>query len=298
MLRTIITDTVVWLYRRGLSLHGRTLTVGWAKPKDKVGDGSMGVGSGSGGGGGESSDRGEHELVLIPPSEDAKVLFVGGLVNYRSLIVQPTATISSSSSSVSSSGSSGSGEEEDSGVNISPLQQDLLELMPGLVSIHKSANKTYAFVEFDSYQSAMAVMTRSLQQPPLVLNNGSPIMVGWSKENNLIDASNALSSFLLTEPPSDDSKVLFIGAIPNNISEQDIHALFTTSSSSSSTVAPPLPPPQSSTSSSSCVVSIRRPEGRDYAFVEFISAEAAREVMVRNRSSPLLINDAPVLIGE
>ena len=282
--------------------------MGWAKPKGKAGDGSMGVGSGSGGGdhygGGESSDRGEHELLLIPPSEDAKVLFVGGLVNYRSLIVQPTATISSSSSSVSSSSSSGSGEEEDSGVNMSPLQQDLLELMPGLVSIHKSANKTYAFVEFDSYQSAMAVMTRSLQQPPLVLNNGSPIMVGWSKENNLIDASNALSSFLLTEPPSDDSKVLFIGAIPNNISEQDIHALFTTSSSSSSTVAPPQSSsstvtPQSSSSSSSCVVSIRRPEGRDYAFVEFISAEAAREVMVRNRSSrPLLINDAPVLIGE
>ena len=178
--------------------------------------------------------------------------------------------------------------------------------MPGLVSMHKSANKSYAFVEFDCYQSAMAVITRSLQQPPLVLNNGSPIMVGWSKENNLVDASNALASFLLTEPPSDDSKVLFIGAIPSSISEQDISALFTTTSS---IAAPPLPPSSTpsqsssssstlSSSSSSCVVSIRRPEGRDYAFVEFITAEAARKAMARNRSNPFLINDAPVLIGE
>ena len=286
--------------RRGLSLHGRTLTVGWAKPKDKAGDGSMvyGSGGGGGGGGGGESDRGEHELLLIPPSEDAKVLFVGGLVNYRSLIVQPTTIISSSSSS---SRSNDGGEEENSGVNISPLQLELLELMPGLVSMHKSANKSYAFVEFDCYQSAMAVMTRSLQQPPLVLNNGSPIMVGWSKENNLVDASNALASFLLTEPPSDDSKVLFIGAIPSNISEQDISALFNTTTSSIAAPSSTLSQSSSSSlssSSSSCVVSIRRPEGRDYAFVEFINAEAARKAMARNRSSPLLINDAPVLIGE
>jgi len=235
---------------------------------------------------------------LIPPSEDAKVLFVGGLVNYRSLIVQPTTIISSSSSS---SRSNDGGEEENSGVNISPLQLELLELMPGLVSMHKSANKSYAFVEFDCYQSAMAVMTRSLQQPPLVLNNGSPIMVGWSKENNLVDASNALASFLLTEPPSDDSKVLFIGAIPSNISEQDISALFNTTTSSIAAPSSTLSQSSSSSlssSSSSCVVSIRRPEGRDYAFVEFINAEAARKAMARNRSSPLLINDAPVLIGE
>ena len=148
--------------RRGLVVQGRTLTVGWANEKKTDGaatGGGSGGGSGAAAAGGGGDDAAaEREKQLIPPSEDAKTLFIGGLLHF-----DPSAEVT----------------EDPSG---SPLHSALAKIFPGMVSVNRPLNKSYAFVEFSDYASAMAAVTASIHEPRSQLLQGRTLLsIGWAK---------------------------------------------------------------------------------------------------------------------
>jgi RNA recognition motif-containing protein len=240
--------------RMGFSVNGRTLTVGWANVKVK--EERVGPGGGGGMGGGmvklERQERQERQLV--PPSEDAKVLFVGGLL----------------------------GPEGDD-ANL----QSMTSLLPGLVTFHKVDKKAFGFAEFQDYAAAMAVVTRSIGQP--LLFRGLPLSIGWANQGEKKEPGNGALTGAATwnvngngngssenygndrvmEPPSSAARVLFLGNVPADATEEDILKLFATDGSG--------------------LTSVKRPEGKPYAFLEFGVHAQAKEAM---RSSYSVVQEA------
>ncbi|KAJ1440810.1 CwfJ C-terminus 1-domain-containing protein-like protein [Ochromonadaceae sp. CCMP2298] len=237
--------------RMGFSVNGRTLMVGWGKGKETGGQrpaggggGGMGgsVGGSVGGGMGGGMDRQERERQLVPPSEDAKLLFVGGL----------------------------GADEEASLQSMSPL-------LPGLVSFRKVVGKAFGFAEFEDYAAAMAVVTRSIGQP--LLFRGLPLGIGWANQGERREPGNGTGTGTGTgtanihgngngngnsfgndrvmEPPSSAARVLFLGNLPADATEEDILQLFAQGG----------------------LTSVKRPEGKPYAFLEFAGHAQAREAM-------------------
>lgn len=113
--------------RRGLTLQGRKLTVGWAGPQE------------------DDLATLLRDRVIIPPTEDAKTLYLGNLP----------------------------AEPKD------VVLADIQALFPKAVDVQLVPGKPFAFVDFDSYQDAMDAMSGSLQELPRI--QGRQIVVGWSK---------------------------------------------------------------------------------------------------------------------
>lgn len=224
--------------RRGFVVHGRTLTVGWAKEKEPPAQAA----------GGEDGVGPNIERQLVPPSEDAKTLFIGGLGHFDATAVTDVPT------------------------DVSPIQAALSQVMPGVVSVEKAAGKSYAFVEFENYEAAMAVVTKSIHEPRSMVLQGAPLVIGWAKGD--IHTPDGKMRLML-EPPSSTSQVLFVGNVPAAAPEEALTALF-----------------------AGCqVLTVRRPEGRDYAFVEFATPEEAQKGMALAASTELLLLDCVLQVG-
>lgn len=222
--------------RRGTVVQGRTLTVGWAKEKESQPtseDGAFGA---------------NIERQLVPPSEDAKTLFIGGLGQFDANAVA------------------------DVPADVSPFQHALNQLLPGVVSVNKPTGKSYAFVDFESYDAAMAVVTKSINEPRAMVLQGAPLVIGWAK-GDVHTADGKLR--LMLEPPSSTSQVLFVGNLPADATEEAVSALFT-----------------------GCkVLTVKRPEGRDYAFVEFATPADAQKGMALSASTELSLSDCVLQVG-
>eukprot|EP00598_Pedospumella_elongata_P007747 CAMPEP_0184985492 /NCGR_PEP_ID=MMETSP1098-20130426/14143_1 /TAXON_ID=89044 /ORGANISM="Spumella elongata, Strain CCAP 955/1" /LENGTH=898 /DNA_ID=CAMNT_0027509581 /DNA_START=8 /DNA_END=2704 /DNA_ORIENTATION=- len=223
--------------RRGLSIQGRTLTVGWGKEREPQ-DRNQNAGAGD--------ENTVIERQLIPPSEDAKTLFVAGLGHF-----DPTAEVVEPSS------------------GLSAIHSALGKLFPGVVSVDQPKGKSYAFVEFESYEAAMAVVTQSINEPRVMVLQNTPLIIGWAKGDH---GTGPGADRLLLEPPSATSKVLFIGNLPASATDEQLTALF-----------------------AECgAISVKRPEGRDYAFLEFANTQEAQKAM---KLGELTLDEHVLLVG-
>ena len=250
-------NTVDTSARRGLNIQGRTLTVGWGKNREDHGSKS------------NESVENEGSVIerqLIPPSEDAKTLFIAGLSHFVSNNdTTKIDTIAEDNTTSTTTGTTSNSTVE------SPLYTALLPLCPGIVSVHQPPGKSYAFVEFDSYTAAMAVVTQSIQDPRSFTLQGSPLVIGWATA----PGGDTSKSRLLTAPPSQSSQVLFLGNLPIDITEEQIVGIF-----------------------KDCEISsIRRPEGREYAFIEFITPLQAQKAMKQSENNEIIINNHVLLLG-
>lgn len=213
--------------RNGLTVRGRQLTVGWATNTDKKGEGTQ-------------SDEAlfstlMRERVLVPPTEDSKTLYVGNL---------PHCDL----------------EQQHE------IKEELVKLFPKVANVLFPSNKTFAFLDFESYADAMEALSSTLTHQ--ISLKGRPIVVGWSRHGGAKAASHA-------HPPDPDCKVLFVGNLDGKVTDEDIRKLW----------------------SSVTVESIRRPAGRDYAFVEFSSPADAQQAMETICSEDVILNDQQLKFG-
>lgn len=198
----------------GLILHSRKLSVGWSSSQQER---PITV---------DASPKFDFEMAmkereLIPPNEDARILFVGNVPN------------------------------------IMDVEPKLKALFEGITSI--KCGKLFAFVEFYSYEQAMAVITKSINER--IVLDGNPLVIGWAKVPRL------------AQPHPIDCKVLFIGNIPKEATDKDVESI--------------------------CDgwISVRRPAGRDYAFIEFRSPEEAIEWSQKLISSNILLKGSLLQVG-
>lgn len=233
--------------RRGLMIQGRTLNIGWAKPRE----GERGQGQDRKGSGGQGAAQPEVELV--PPTEDAKVLFIGGLSTQDNVVAIDVTTSSHyGPGSGDGSISSGSSSSSSSGLDSITIESSITALLQSLVaditvtSVTKVNGKSYAFAEFDSHESAMRVITKSIQSATKLSDR--PLSIGWASVKHFSDRSSGQDRApLLMTAPSGGAKVLFVGNVPPATTDSVLMSVF----------------------SRFAVESIRKPEGKTFAFVEF-----------------------------
>eukprot|EP01038_Epipyxis_sp_PR26KG_P007785 gene7785-10575_t len=248
---------------RGISLPNSSygLNIGWAKAKDSNNQ-SLVV------------DHGMIERNLIPPSSDAKILFVGGLPSLYNNI------------SISSDDHNNSLLDSMDDNKSMKLKSTLLSLFEGSTKVVKVTNKSYAFVEFDSYDNAMSIMHKTLNNDGIGIPyaiDGKPLLIGWALPNS----SNGMNDKRILTPPSRDSKVLFIGGLSDNITNDDIMNIFTINNNNEVII------PKN-------IVSIQRPVGKDFAFIEFINHVEALNVMnfiSENYNFEMLLHEKKILFG-
>lgn len=211
--------------QKGLRYQQRTLNFGWSNKSNKQQTGNI-----------PSFDeetnfkqRNESRL-LVPPYEDAKTLYIGNVI-------------------------------------VSSIQdkEALLALFPGSKYVEAQPGKNFCFVEFETYTSAMEIITKSIHST--IQFKDKALIIGWSK------AKNAASA-ILTEAPTPQSKVLYFGNL-HNISTSDLDSFLQLFGQ----------------------VSIRKPDGKDYAFIDFPSNDVACEAMNKLIENDLIINGTKVKIG-
>ena len=128
-----------------------------------------------------------------------------------------------------------------------------------VVKVNRIPGKTFAFVEMDSYESAMRVVSRSIKENFKLL--GKVLTIGWAKgDPNLHDVVR--SRYM--PPPMSDSRVLFVGQLSSEADDDAVRELLAGQGVGRADI-----------------VAIRRPAGKDYAFVELSSAELAHTTMRR-----------------
>ena len=216
-----------------------------------------------------------------PPSRDAKVLFIGGL-------------------------SFATGVAANCGPPLVSILV-LAPLMPGLASVRLVPNKAFAFAEFGSHEEALAVV-EGARAAPLVMQGparedgttGYELTIGWAKTSpaSLLSAQEQLwqgqGSGVLLNPPSASSSTLFLSGLPESadgavVNDEAVLGLF---------AGLPQGPGGSIISSAS----LRRPEGKNFAFVQFASHSDAVLAMSLRTALPsggagLLLHGAPILLG-
>lgn len=90
--------------------------------------------------------KGRANIVLIPPTPDAKTLFVGGLT-------------------------------------IDTTDSDILGAFPGSSTVRKASGKPFAFVEFSSHEDASKVVTISTRKGYNI--RGRNLSIGWASNAQL-----------------------------------------------------------------------------------------------------------------
>jgi hypothetical protein len=133
----------------------------------------------------------QRNTLLTPPSADSKTLFLGGLFVPRP--GQPPINY---------------GEE---------FRHEFV----GVLSVRQPAGKPFAFVEFDSPESAMRVVEKSQESVVGLVVRGNPLTVGWaanptqrsSSSSSTVGVYGPSSSSASLAPPSTDCKTLFVGGL-------------------------------------------------------------------------------------
>lgn len=242
-----------------VSLQGRVLSIGWAASQS-INRAPAAVAST----GGIKAATAAVEEPIAPPSADAKTLFLGGLPFNRSVDGPPLVSIA-----------------------------DLAPLLEGVASLRVVPGKAFAFVEFESHEAALAAVKRfkdiplTLQGPAREVGDNQQsstayeVSVSWAKESTR-PAPTALpqSASLLSghpreppsrEPPSDSSSCLFVGGVPKTADEASILSVFRVYVGGEDGLSLP---------------TIRRPEGKAYAFIDFSSHALAVRALASAPEEP------------
>lgn len=302
----------------GMPFQGRTLTVGWATEKGKEqpltgsstvlsgfvrqGQGAVtggGNGNGNGAQSGESTDADvyqvvefAHEREIIPPTSDSKVLFIGGL---PLLAARPSSGTATSDEELDATAAAAkqseaievqlmallnkicSGEESTGDGDNSSLSDG----QQFVVKVNRVPGKTFAFVEMDGYDSAMKVISASIKANYRLF--GKAITIGWSKGEA---SAQSYEKPRHTLPPAPDCKVIYVGNLPSDASEESLEAWIQDAETVGQSQTRPVE-----------IVAIRRPEGKDFAFVEMKSPGQAQAVMRRLSSEERFLQGKKVTIG-
>lgn len=159
---------------------------------------------------------------------------------------------------------------------------DILVQLPGSVKLHRPEGKSFMFVEFASHLDALSVMNKSQKQNGYQLC-GRPVTIGWGKDKGPSESRNNHEEKLtmLLEPPSADSRVLFVGELPSVYLSEELK-VFIAESISASTMSPQ---PQGV----EVVRNIRTVLGKSFVFAEMSSHELARQVVQRSLSGAALV---------
>ena len=166
---------------------------------------------------------GAKSANLVPPSPEATLLFLGGLPALPNT--------------------------------------EFLSLFPGSTSMRRPEGKTFGFLDFSTHAAALKVVEESSKRAILV--SGRPITVGWAAASNDKSTKSAIppppplprtTALNITQPPSTDCRVLFLGNLPPDIGSTipGVPVIFT-----------------SITSVFVGVKAFRRVPNKRYAFVEF-----------------------------
>ncbi|RYG94360.1 hypothetical protein EON65_57605 [archaeon] len=143
-------------------------------------------------------------------------------------------------------------------------------MFEGIVSVQIVRN--YGFIEFENYNSAMKALSLSLSKQLYVArgagSKGRPIVVGWSKHSSGLSARAA-------HPPSADSQVLYVGNLAAAVTPQELEQIW----------------------SDVKVKELRRPEGRDYAFIQFSTPDDAMYAMQSIASRVVVLQERQVSFG-
>jgi hypothetical protein len=159
-----------------------------------------------------------YDRELVPPSDDAKVLFIGGLPVHDNVVAIDITTAShygpSSADETDTANSSDSNSDRGPITIESSLTALLESLVRGVqvISVTKVKGKSYAFAEFDSHLSAMALVTKSIKTS--VELGERPLTIGWASVKHFADTSHEEKAPLLLAPPSINAKVLFLRNVP------------------------------------------------------------------------------------
>lgn len=236
--------------RRGLNIRGRTLTVGWAaqsQPQQPLDPNSKRQR--------EDNNPSESEnIILIPPSESSQTLFVSNL----------------------------------------PMEEfndkELLDVLgPGAEAVTRiQSKKGFVFVECSSFAAAESILSSSLSAPnPSTeesasttragfLFKGNTLTLGWAKgkqQREDGDSNKRRKLGLCLQAPSTDAKTLFVGGVAAATADSDLENLFVGILHGSQL--------DKSSISQTPMLSIRRPDGKDFAFIEFPTPRDAQTVMDR-----------------
>jgi RNA recognition motif-containing protein len=233
-------------YNQDVIIRGKRLKFGWGKDKD-------GGSSGGHGGHGHADDLASKQLLLQPPSHDATRLFIGGLPFVVS-------------------------------------QEDILGMFPGSISVHHSPGRPYLFLEFCDHESAAECVAAAQLKP--VAYQDRTLAVGWAEHNATHGNGSGHRYKLDMTPPYADCRTVFVGGLPASeleLSKEDLQVVLLQqlqelrkenndgrSDRSDNT---------SGSVSTSDIVTIRRADGKEFAFVEFGSTSDAKQFVDLQRLS-------------
>jgi len=249
-----------------VSLQGRMLSIGWAASQS-ISRAPATVAAGaaaSTAAGGIKAAQAVPVEPPAPPSADAKTLFLGGLPFNRSVDGPPLVSLA----------------------DISPV-------FDGVASLRVVPGKAFAFVEFESHEAALAAVER-YKDSPLILQGPSrevgdnqqgstayEVTVSWAKESTRpAPSALPLSAPLFSgqpreppsrEPPSETSSCLFVGGVPKTADEAAILSVFRVYVGGEDGLSLP---------------TIRRPEGKAYAFIDFSSHALAVRALASAPEEP------------
>ena len=155
------------------------------------------------------------------------------------------------------------------------VSTNIKSMFSGVVDVVIVQGRNFAFVEFESFDLAKVVVDKSISDPINYID-GQPLTIGWaSRDIDGADEGNKKRRYLELNQPTPLTKTLYIGGLATSITDKEIEGLFTAKT----------------------VEFVRRPEGKDFAFIEFITPEGAVEAMEKSTSTPMLLQGQDVSMG-
>ena len=156
-----------------------------------------------------------------------------------------------------------------------------MQLFPEATGARPVIGRSFCFVDMRSYEAAAEAVQRGRQPGGGYTLKGKTLNVGWARTAvaTVDGAQRGGQPEIATVrvPPSKDATTLFVGNLSPTVTTQHIAALFSTS------VTP----------------QVHRPEGKNYAFVEFPNHPAARQAY--DSACPMGTDGAPgqvLLLGQ
>ena len=161
-----------------------------------------------------------------------------------------------------------------SDTNSEEITKALKGLFPEVVKTHLIPNKTFGFLDFDNFDAANYMLAKYRDKNAEL--NGRELLLGWAKAG-ADKVMGGRSKYVNLVPPSQDVKTLCIRGLPETANIENVFKdKFSTS-----------------------IFNIARPQGKDYAFLEFDSHASALMVMetVHGSGGSLIVDDKEVSIG-
>jgi RNA recognition motif-containing protein len=158
-------------------------------------------------------------------------------------------------------------------------QSALKAIFPDAMNISGFCDKSFAFVDFTSHESAKETLDHFKTKPASLL--GQPLKLYWGSSKKESKTSNCLADSqqhqnqqrVCLVNPGGDCRTLFLSGIPADATAAQLQAVL------------------------QCSGEVRRPKGRSYAFAEFSSNAEAGDVLERSQQGHISMNGHILTLG-